>query len=406
MILPSTLLDVPENAPEWVKNKFQKWRELGGFWGVVPVDKPQTSFPPVHPLYLSLVYKIFGPNPLASRIIQALLSAVTTIILYHFTRKVLDPETAFVTYLIAAFYPYYIYYTGVLLNETISIFLLILSFWIFELMKEKDKIIYPLMFGFLLTLLVLARSVFLLFFIIALALVLLTIRKGLKKAALMTLAFIVTVSPWVIRNYNIYNQIIIMPTKGGWNLWERNNYRLNPDFLEIEHPELKKSFKIISDSDKKNLKRRDLTFYPDLKGKNEPERDEIFKNMFKEFVKANPVIYLKLCHIRAFEFFRITHMYIDGYVYKVLAWLSAGLMMILGSIGGLFLLKRWRNLLVLYLLIAYYIPIHILTTSEPRYRLMIEFIFIIFSSYIIKFLFTKTHIQINPAIQVGYECRG
>ena len=103
LTLPGVLLSVPDDSPRWVRDKFLKWQELGGFWGVVPVDRPQTSFPPVHPLYLALVYWIFGPNPIASRIIQAFISAISSIILYHLTRKCLDQITALITYIISIF---------------------------------------------------------------------------------------------------------------------------------------------------------------------------------------------------------------------------------------------------------------------------------------------------------------
>jgi len=396
LTFPESLLEAPADSPQWVKNKFKKWKELGGFWGVVPIDKPQTSFPPLHPLYLSLVYKVFGPNPIASRIIQALLSAVTSIILYHLARRLLGENVALISYLIVIFYPYYIYYTGVLLSETISIFLLSLSLLLFALSRRSQKNLYPLACGFTLGLLFLSRSVFLLFFPLVIFTVLLTFKKRMRVVCFMTLAFLITLIPWLVRNYSIYGQFILLPTKGGWNLWERNNYRLNPEFLEVEHPELKEDFKIITEEDKANLKHRELTLYPNLKGKTEPERDKIFKRMFIEFVKANPVIYLKLCYIRLFEFFRVTHKYIEGGIYKTSAWLSIGLMLILGFVGGLLLFKRWQGLMILYLLLGYYIPLHVLTTSGPRYRLMIEFIFIFFSAHLLYQLFLRIFSDVKP----------
>ncbi|MBU1627749.1 glycosyltransferase family 39 protein, partial [bacterium] len=138
LTLPSVLLEAPDSEPQWVKDKFKLWKEIGGFWGVVPIDKPQTSFPLLHPLYLSLVYKLFGPNPIASRIIQAFISAITTIILYHLAKRLFDPITAFISYLVIIFYPYYIYYTGVLLSETLCIFLISLFFLLLEIKKEKN----------------------------------------------------------------------------------------------------------------------------------------------------------------------------------------------------------------------------------------------------------------------------
>jgi 4-amino-4-deoxy-L-arabinose transferase-like glycosyltransferase len=381
--LPAILLEAPDSEPQWVKDKFKFWKEIGGIWGVIPLDKPQTSFPPLHPLYLALVYRIFGPNPIASRIIQAFISTISAIILYHVAKRYFDPTTAFIVYLVVIFYPYYIYYTGVLLMETICIFLVSLFFLLFKIMKEKDKVSYPLLCGFIFGLLFLTNPVFQFFFPLTLLTVILTYPKKIRNISFITLAFIITISPWVIRNYGIYHQLIISPTKAGWNLWERNNYRLNPQYLNVEHPELKDLFNIISEKEKEDMKRKDLTYYPDFSGKTEPERDKIFSSMFWGFIKANPIIYIKLCYIRFFEFFRVTHKYLVGNTYKILSWLSIGSMLILGTIGGVFLLKRWRELLAFYLLLAYYIPLHIMFTAEPRYRLPIDFIFIFFGSYIL-----------------------
>jgi len=392
---PSLLYDVPEDSPQWVKDKFYKWKGLGGFWGVVPVEKPQTSFPPVHPFYLSMVYKLFGPNPIASRLIQVVISALTTIILYHLALIYFGSRTALLTFLITIFYPYYIYYTGVLLNETLSIFFLSISLLFFAIMKESSNPFYPLLSGLFFSLLFLSRSVFLLFFPFLIVLVIIFHKGKCKKSVLLLLAFLIPIVPWVIRNYAIYDQVVIMPTKGGWNLWERNNYRLNPAFLEVEHPELRESFSIITAEDKKNLKRKELTEYPpNLVGKTEPERDKILKKAAFEFVKANPMIYAKLSYIRFFEFFRVTHKYVENNLYRIAAWMSIGMILVLGVLGGILSLKRWRELLVFYSLLGYYIGMHILTTSGPRYRLMIEFIFIFFAAHFLKIAILRFFPQI------------
>jgi 4-amino-4-deoxy-L-arabinose transferase-like glycosyltransferase len=382
LILPKILLQAPEISPQWVKDKFKKWEEIG-FWGVAPTDKPQTSFEPLHPIYLAIVYKLFGINPIASRIIQSFISAFTCLILYHLTKKLIDLQTAMLSYIISIFYPYFIYYTGVLLSETITLFLVCLFLFTMSLTLQNNKSWFPILSGLLIGLIFLSKSVFLPFFLLSTLIILMFGKSKIKNTILFCLFFIIVISPWVIRNYGIYKTIIISPTKGGWNLWERNNYRLNPDFLNIEHPELEKSFSIITDLEMMNLKRKDLTYYPDLTGLNEPQKDKVFKRMFRDFVLANPIVYLKLCYIRFFELFQVSHVHLNNFIYKVIAWLTTGPVLIFGTIGGLMLLGRWRQLIVLYLLMLYYIPIHIMTTASPRYRLPIEPIFIIFASYFI-----------------------
>ena len=114
------------------------WDELGwkiasgkGYWIENPYFPDGPKFyawrSPGFPLFLALIYKIFGHSFLAAKIGLAVLSSITTIILFFLGKILVDEKIGLWTSLIYSVYPASIFWTGYLAPETISAFLLVLS---------------------------------------------------------------------------------------------------------------------------------------------------------------------------------------------------------------------------------------------------------------------------------------
>ena len=78
-----------------------------------------------YPLYLTVLYKIFGPNILIPRIIKAFLSAYTCILLYRMTTRMANEETGRMAGIMCALMPNLIIYCGYHLKETEMLFLVV-----------------------------------------------------------------------------------------------------------------------------------------------------------------------------------------------------------------------------------------------------------------------------------------
>lgn len=78
-------------------------------------------------LYLTIVYKIFGPSIIFARLLKAVCSSLTCIILYRLTRRIANEQVGRMTGIFAMLMPNLILYCGLHLKET-EMLLLIVSF--------------------------------------------------------------------------------------------------------------------------------------------------------------------------------------------------------------------------------------------------------------------------------------
>lgn len=76
-----------------------------------------------YPLFLTIVYKLFGPNVFIARIIKALLSSWTSILIYKLASRTFGEGIGRMAGLMAVFMPNLIIYCGYHLKETEMIFL-------------------------------------------------------------------------------------------------------------------------------------------------------------------------------------------------------------------------------------------------------------------------------------------
>lgn len=87
------------------------------------------------PVYLGMVYTIFGDYVIIPRIINAVISAWTIILLYRLANRNFGKNTARLTAIIAMLMPNLIYYCGLHLKETLMIFLIV------AFMERADQMI-------------------------------------------------------------------------------------------------------------------------------------------------------------------------------------------------------------------------------------------------------------------------
>jgi hypothetical protein len=104
-------------------------------------------------LYLTLVYKIFGPNIIIARILKAILSAVTCILVYRIAKNTFGESIARMALIMCALMPNLIFYCGYHLKETEMVFM---EVWFLEradhVLREKRFYFYKLILPTLLAL--------------------------------------------------------------------------------------------------------------------------------------------------------------------------------------------------------------------------------------------------------------
>lgn len=177
--------------------------------GELPSDKAFARDGPGYPLFLAIIYKIFGQNNYQIiRIFQIFILAGIGILVFLIGRSFLNlsPPFAFLASLTLVFWPYLIVWTSLILTEILFIFFLILSI-LFLLKSQKTQLLkHYLLAGLTLGLATLIRPeiiflpIWLFFFWFLFKKGGQDLKTGLKKQILVVIIFILIISPWLIRN--------------------------------------------------------------------------------------------------------------------------------------------------------------------------------------------------------------
>ena len=340
---------------------------------------PSLMLPPLYAYFLYFI-KILTPEKInflhTVIFIQIIISTISIFIFYKLNKQFFLEKTSLINTIIFSLLPLNIYAVGQSSSITIQIFLslsfLLFLFILIKSQTKKNILIFSLISG----LLILARAEFILIY--ALTILYLFLRKKVNITYLVAISFLtlLVVSPYLIRNYVVFNKIVFVKTLG-YNLWKGNN-----EFSSVEGYENQrhKSFKNLENK----LEELKLdTFY-------EINRDGIYLNEALKNLKEKPLKYLKLSFQKAFSFYFIDFQSSYPSYYKFYHFFPILLIAII-SLPGLILIlfnNEFKNsYLKNYLLIT--IGIFSIFSILPRYKLMILPIQIILAAYFIQYLLRK-----------------
>lgn len=339
-------------------------------------------WPPGQPFFLAAIYTVFGYNPQIACIFQAFISSLTCIIIYYIGKTVINKKVGIISALIAAIYPTFILYSGMLHTETLFIFLLPLSIlYLLKVHEEpsaKNLIITGVSFG----LATLVRPIILGFIPFILLWMLLSSKdskdrkKNLMKFIAIFLIAMVVVSPWTIRNYNVHQEFVLVSTNGGVCFWSGNNPDATGRVLEKGNDAMLWTIWNMTDD--------------------EVAREKLFYKKGFEFIKENPSKFLVL-GAKKFAYFwgfilPFFSCYLYGYfIHPIPNWLFMllapltvlpyAVVLPLAIFGIVFYQKCDKKSVLLFLLMFYYVLIHCIILSSTRYHLPLVPFLIIFAAY-------------------------
>ncbi|RZB30174.1 MAG: hypothetical protein SRB1_02454 [Desulfobacteraceae bacterium Eth-SRB1] len=328
---------------------------------------------PLYPIFLSLIFFLGGKHYLVVRVIQSILGAATCIMIYFLGKEIFSRRVAIMAAIIAAFYYPFIQISAYLVTETVSIFLLLFSFWWLVKSKE-DNFAWSLIFGgILLGLAGLTRSTFFGFYpLIPLILVLTSHSKkeGLKQGTLILIGIALALLPWVTRNYLDFHKFIPISTRAGYALYQGNNpmatgdsggwWPVGSQYVIPEEAAL-------------------MT---------EIERSLYFEEKAKNFIKNNPK---RFFHLFLKKIVNMWRPYYSGTsrLSQLVIIFSYIPIMILG-IAGIFLsYKTWRKSIILVSFILYYVFVHAILVATIRYRWPAMPFFFIFAGFTVTYIRDK-----------------
>lgn len=173
---------------------------------------------PIYPLFLALLYRLFGHSYLAVRLVQSLLGASLVFLCYPIFRLYFSERVSLGGILCCALHPLLVIYAGNILSENLGLFLLALFLFVF---LRSRGVVSLWVGGILFGILQLSRAP--LIFFLPFILRHLCKERGGTACVGFLLAFLLTLSPWALRNYRILHAFVPFTTNGGTTFWDANN---------------------------------------------------------------------------------------------------------------------------------------------------------------------------------------
>jgi 4-amino-4-deoxy-L-arabinose transferase-like glycosyltransferase len=252
-------------------------RGLGLTWDGVT---PTAVRPPGYPVFLAMIYLIFGENYAFVRLAQALLGALTCVPVYWVASRFGGKGVALIAALGVAVYPLLIYFTGWQIAETIAIFLYWGALAAFLRAKDTQKAMWIVLAGLLFGMGSLVRPQMML---LPVALCLVGWLLGSNWGVRWTLCAIVistclVIAPWMVRNRLVLGAWVPVATLGGLNLYAANNSTADGGFSSDVPMSI-------------------------LPGMSEPESDRQYTKMALTWISENPRSFLALLPKKLVRFF-------------------------------------------------------------------------------------------------------
>lgn len=345
--------------------------------GFVTDDGLYARRPPSYPLFLALIYFIFGYSLVTVRFIQVIIGALTCLIIYLISKEIFDKKTGLISAFICAIYYPFIQQPAYLLTEVLFTFILSLTvYFIFRAKRLNYTFTALLLAGVFLGISILCRDSLIAFPLIVLIMFLLDrhlkFKNKILKAVLIIFFTALIILPYTIRNYRIYHAFVPITVGGGHTLYLGNN-ALTTGGTGGEWILGQDSFLPSDIQDLFSLK-----------------TDKILKNRALKFIRENPKRFLWLSYKKFLNMWRPFYTK-TRFISKIVMIFSYVPIMILGLVGMVLSLSFWRKTILLHALIFYFSAIHMITISEIRYRFPIMPYFIIFSAYTLTRLLRKSH---------------
>ena len=210
--------------------------------------------PPLYVLFLGAAIRWFGLNSLPLLVVQCALSALTLLPLGWIAARIDGLRAARWAAALGALYLPFTLFAGLLLSETLFIFLFAVALLALLRVREafgaepmRRALGWSALAGLMLGFAVLTRATALGF--VPLAALWLAYserdrpiaRPRLAAAVILLAVGALTLLPWTLRNYAAYNRLVIVDTTSGYNLWlgsvgVRDEERLRADLAPIGNP--------------------------------------------------------------------------------------------------------------------------------------------------------------------------
>ncbi len=359
---------------------------------------------PGYPLFLALIYFLFGKgNIIAVYIFQAVINTLTILIIYKLVQKTFGEKAAIIALWWAGFYGFYLWYSACILREVLVWFFITIFFYLvysYNTQKSHGEIhffLIALTYVFLIhtdsRYLYLIPCIFLLFILYR------NFTIGIKKSVLFLFLIMLLSLPWGIRNYIVYHRVIPISTQhfipdknlfgtfqyatSGFNI-HKITFVANPDYPNEEERALVKK-----GLNPKNRTKQEIRAI--LNDEYAPTGTWFNRFWYRIGALWRPCVlhphYTPLPQAK-FCMWSLRH--------NLLSVFSYGLLLPFVVVAILYLIITKKKIIFFFVLpILFHTIAHGLVWGETRYRIPIDFFLIILASYGLMLTYNLLSVKMN-----------
>ena len=355
------------------------------WWPATQADAPTAHWSYLYLGYLSAIYKIVGVKPLVARLAQAIIVGILQPYLaFLIGRRVFNQTVGLAAAALTAIYGYFIYYAAALMTESFYIVAIMVSLYLAILLTDLGAasdskpgvgqiIKWGLALGIVLGIAVLLRQLFLLFIPFLFFWVLWRAGKNQFSTLVVSgVVILIIILPFTIFNYIRFNRFVLLNTNAGFAFFWGNH----PIYGNHFEPILPDNMGSYQDLIPENI--RDL---------DEAALDQELLIRGVQFVLDDPIRYVRLSVSRIPPYFKFWPSSESSLISNIVRVGSFGIMLpfILYGLGLSFIRRKKplskQPLSLLYLYIAVYSAMHVLSWTLIRYRLPVDAILVIFAGF-------------------------
>ncbi len=185
--------------------------------------------PPLFFYWLALIFKIFGPSIWAALSLQAVLAALSGILLYSLCLYFFSHRTGLITVFLYALYGPLIFFTGELLIPVLFTFLILFMFYYFLVSMETFLLRHWIIFGIFFGLSMMTRPTIAVFLPIVIFWAVYK-KRGQTQGPILTSTLVVVIAVislfpmmTLIRNSSVSGENVMISTNSGINFYIGNN---------------------------------------------------------------------------------------------------------------------------------------------------------------------------------------
>lgn len=372
-------------------------------WPATRAGEPTAHWSYLYTLYLTAIYAAFGSQPLWARLLQAVVVGILHVwLIWRIGNQVFGAKVGMLAAAFSAVYVYFVYYAGSLLTEP---FYIVGVLWTLDCtlrLGERYRVHSQeppsprsnwglwLELGLAVGVTVLLRQLYLLivpFLLLWLWWSCLPSRRWsvrtqwrvryMPLAAGSTLALAIVAAlilPWTVRNYRAFDTFVPLNTNSGYAFFWGNHPIYGTHFVGILPADGPSYYNLIP---------------PELLHLNEAELDKALLQRGLAFVRDDPGRYLLLSLSRTREYFKFWPSSESSTISNISRLGSFGLLlpfMLYGLRVSVTLVKNNRGayqqsaIVLLWLFMAVYTGIHLMTWALIRYRLPVDAVLLLFAA--------------------------